>query len=29
VLALQRKELVRMSEVRDRSPLYTKMETNA
>jgi DNA-binding transcriptional ArsR family regulator len=29
VLALQRKELVRMSEVRDRSPLYTKLETNA
>ena len=28
VLALQRKELVRMSEIRDRSPLYTKMETN-
>jgi DNA-binding transcriptional ArsR family regulator len=28
VLALQRKELVRMCEVRDRSPLYTTMETN-
>ena len=29
VLALQRKELVRMCRVRDRSPLYTTMETNA
>jgi len=29
VLALQRKELVRMCEVRDRSPLYMTTETNA
>ena len=29
VLALQRKELVRMCEVRGRSPLYTTTETNA
>jgi DNA-binding transcriptional ArsR family regulator len=29
VLSLQRKELVRMCRVRDRSPLYTTMETNA